>query len=102
MMVEGRELSEYALKGMLLERDRLNDQIAAMEVSLNGNGHYAKEPPEDLRVAEGVSRVAVVAQPAVNGDVPKKRVMSAATRRKMARAMKKRWAVAQKAGKSRL
>lgn len=56
-------LQEYALKGLIAERDRINLAIAELQASTNG----------DLTV-EG-----------------KKRVMSAAGRKAISRAMKARW-----------
>jgi hypothetical protein len=67
--------TEHILALLIQERDRLNRAIEALQGPVNRRGR----PPKHSQA--GVLETA-----------PKKRTMSAATRRKMARAQKKRWA----------
>jgi hypothetical protein len=73
------------LAALLSERDRLNQAIAALE-SLGGTSSTSSKP--------GRKPAAAIVPTA-----PKKRVLSAASRNKMAEAAKKRWAVKKAAEK---
>jgi hypothetical protein len=71
--------TEHIIALLIQERDKLNRAIEALQGSAKRRGR----PPKNLSVSTGVQ----------GGDAPKKRKpLSAATRRKMARAQKKRWA----------
>ena len=81
-MPDRRRLLELALKGLEAERAKIDDEIAQVKSQLNSH-----------------PRANIQAQPA-GGAPKKKRAMSAAARKKISEAMKRRHAEMRKAGKS--
>ena len=73
------QILEAALEGLLAQKQRIEDQIAQVRSMLG-------------KAAPRAARSASVASPAVAGAAPRKRVMSAAARKRIAEAQKKRWA----------
>ena len=81
-MPDRRRLLELALKGLEAERAKIDDEIPQVKSQLN-------------------SHPTVKAQERPAGGAPKKkRTMSAAARKKISEAMKRRYAEMKKAGKS--
>ncbi len=74
------ELLEHALIGLEQRKQELNQTIARLRSLLNGNAPEHSTPPPKA----------------------KRRTMSAAGRRRLVLSMKRRWAKAKKAGKTRL
>ena len=76
--------TEHILALLIQERDKLNRAIEALQGTTKRPGR----PPKNLSSDGGVE-----------GGGKKRKPLSAATRKKMARAQKKRWAEKQAAGK---
>ena len=76
-----QELLTAALEGLELRRQRLEEQIAEVRSLLRSSGGRAKE-------SEGQGQQEAQ---------PRKRVLSAAARKRIAAAQRKRWAAAKKA-----
>ena len=82
-MPDRQRLLELALKGLQADRARIDDEIAEIKTQLNSGGTIAK--PD--QTASGV----------MAGQGQKKRTMSAAARKKISEAMKRRYADINKA-----
>jgi hypothetical protein len=85
-----------ALAGLEAQKSSIDENIAAVRAMLGTAPTRRGRPPKQV---ESTSQVPARAE----ASAPRKRgKMSAAARKKIAEAMKKRWAVARKAGKTRL
>jgi hypothetical protein len=80
-----QRILELALKGLEAERDRVDEEIAALKAKLNGGGR----PTARSRSAQASSSA-----------TRQKGGITAAGRQKLAEAMRRRWAVKRKAGKT--
>ncbi len=72
------QILEAALEGLLAQKQRIEDQIGQVRSMLG------KAAPR--------ARTATTGNPAAAASAPRKRVMSAAARKRIAEAQKKRWA----------
>src|SRR5258706_12861923 len=88
------EILAAALAGLEAQKKTIEEHIAQVQSLLGTAPKRRGRPPKQPQQFGG------------GGDIPtpfkKRRGMSAATRKRMAEAMKKRWAAAKKAGRTRL
>jgi hypothetical protein len=80
-----KRILELALKGLGAERNRVDDEIAALKAKLNGGG---SRTPARNSSAQGSSKA-----------TGQKGGITAAGRQKLAEAMRRRWAAKRKAAK---
>jgi hypothetical protein len=78
-----KRILELALKGLEAERDRVDEEIAAVKAQLNGGGRTTAQSSS------------AQAAPKATGQ---KGGITAAGRQKLAEAMRRRWAAKRKAG----
>jgi len=90
LTLENKTLLGAALEGLELQRTRLEEQIRQVKIALGHAGVRRRgRPPKSL----AVSRPGAETAPAAAGRAKKKtRNMSAAARKRIADAQKKRWA----------
>jgi hypothetical protein len=96
-MNDTKRLLELALKGLEVERARINQEITDIQSQINRSG--SRLPSRGRIPAAKVSEKSSIKTAAAS---PKRRRMSAAARKKLSDAAKRRWVVSKKAGKSTL
>ena len=98
------ELLTAAIAGLEIEKRRLESRIQEIRIQLDGGGTLFYEFGQGYKVSEPKpgNRIMVRQQrvPFIRGDKTPKRTMSAAGRKAVAVAQKKRWAKFHKANKA--
>ncbi len=96
-MPDTKRLLELALKGLEAERTRIHEEISEIESQIRGIGGRLSQKGRTLVAAPSEKRSTKTAT------APRKRRrMSAAARKKLSDAAKRRWVASKKAGKSTL
>ena len=96
-MSDTKRLFELALKGLELERARINQEINDIQSQIRGASRQT--PRKGKTQAASVGEKSGTKTAAVSR---KRRRMSAAARKKLSDAAKRRWVASKKAGKSTL
>jgi len=98
-MPNNKRLLELALKGLQAERSRIDEEIAEL-TSLRMQGVRNEGTPRNTRTGAAGD---IVTGPGLTGSKPKRKgTLTAAGRKRLSEAAKRRWAANRKTGKTTL
>ena len=98
-MPDNKRLLELALKGLQVERSRINEEISEL-TSLRMQGVGAERTPRKART--GVAGDSVTGHALIGPKLKRKGTLTAAGRKKLSEAAKRRWVANRKTGKTTL